>query len=252
MRKTRPTTLQPTTYYNLLQLTTTYYNLLLYRIIPYYTVLCCDDMSLDKIEIFIFISDTSYYRFIMVKNTVGGSKTKGFARKSYQKTSSTVRTPNNPLELFAIVTKLYGQGRCQVITYTGTLSHLTLNCVIRNKFKARFKNMNLVSIHSIILVGLRDWEAPDFKICDLLEVYSQDDIHHLRNIPHLSYILSSLDLTRDNNNNNTHPTHPTHPTHDFEFSNNTTTTNNNNNNNNNTHFTIHDDNEFIPNDFDDI
>ena len=185
----------------------------------------------------------------MVKNTVGGSKTKGFARKSYQKTSSTVRTPNNPHELFAIVTKLYGQGRCQVITYTGALSHLTLNCVIRNKFKARFKNMNLVTIHSIILVGFRDWEAPDFKICDLLEVYSYDDILHLRNIPTLSTILSSLDTTH--NTHNTHDdynTHNTHNTHNssFEFSHTHHDTTTHNTHNTHTH------NDFNKNDFNDI
>jgi len=203
---------------------------------------------LDKIEIYIITYTISYYIFIMVKNTVGGSKTKGFARKSYQKSSSsTVRTPNNPLELFAIVTKLYGQGRCQVITSTGSLAHTTLNCVIRNKFKARFKNMNLVSIHSIILVGLRDWEAPDFKICDLLEVYSYDDILHLRNIPHLSTILYSLDNTRTN-----YDTTTTHH-NSFEFSNthhdtptNTLTHNNNNNNNDNNN------NDYDKNDFNDI
>ena len=146
----------------------------------------------------------------MVKNTVGGSKTKGFARKSFQKSSSVVRLPNNVLEKFAIVTKLYGQGRCQVIT--SEPFPLTLNCIIRNKFKARFKNSNLVSIHSIILVGFRDWETPDYKICDLLEVYSYDDINHIRNIPTHTHIIQHL-LEHDtlSSFNNTIP--------HFEFSN---------------------------------
>jgi hypothetical protein len=143
----------------------------------------------------------------MVKNTIGGSKTKSFARKTYNKPSQTnVRLPNNIYEKIAIVTKMSGGGRCQIITSDS----LSLNCVIRNKFKARFKSMNLISLHSIILVGLREWEAPDnFKICDLLEVYSQDDITHLRNIPSLS--IHSFDSFYD--------THTTHNTHEFEFSN---------------------------------
>ena len=179
----------------------------------------------------------------MVKNTVGGSKTKGFARKTFQKSSSSVvRLPNNILEKFAIVTKLFGQGRCQVITE----QQITLNCVIRNKFKARFKNSNLVSIHSIILVGLRDWETPDYKICDLLEVYSDDDIHHFRNIPS---VLSIIERLEHNNNNNNHNNNTTHL---FEFSNssidNNNTINHNNNNNNNT---ITED-TFNTNDFDDL
>ena len=146
----------------------------------------------------------------MVKNTIGGSKSRGFARKSYSASSSSVvRVPQNILEKFAIVTKLYGQGRCQVITN----EQLTLNCIIRNKFKSRFKNTNLVSLHSIILIGLREWEGPDnFKICDLLEVYSYDDITHIRTLPYISF--HTFDNINDTNLNNTQ-------THDhFDFSNN--------------------------------
>jgi hypothetical protein len=175
----------------------------------------------------------------MVKNTVGGSKTKGFARKSFQKSSSSVvRLPNNVLEKFAIVTKLFGQGRCQVITE----QQITLNCVIRNKFKARFKNSNLVSIHSIILVGLRDWETPDFKICDLLEVYSADDILHFRNIPYVLSIIENFDRHNHNNNHN-------NTIHQFEFSN-----DDNNNIDHTPHTTpiLHNEHAFNKNDFDDI
>ena len=163
----------------------------------------------------------------MVKNTVGGSKTKGFARKSYNKSSSSViRLPINNLEKFAIVTKLYGQGRCQVIT----TDDLTLNCIIRNKFKSRFKNMNLVSLHSIILIGLREWEGPDnYKICDLLEVYSYDDITHIRTLPYISLqIFDNIILPYQTHDNNTHfdfsntphdntLSHDTHDTHTFDF-----------------------------------
>ena len=164
----------------------------------------------------------------MVKNTIGGSKTKGFARKSYNKPSSTtIRLPTHTLEKLAIVTKMNGGGRCIVITN----EQMTLNCVIRNKFKARFKSNNLISIHSIILVGLREWETPDnFKICDLLEVYSSDDINHLRLLPALSHTFALF----DNIHNNTHNTHNTHNNNEFEFSihdnTHTTTTHNNNNN----------------------
>ena len=182
----------------------------------------------------------------MVKNTTGGSKSRGFARKTFQKSSSSVvRLPNNVLEKFAIVTKLFGQGRCQVITE----QQITLNCVIRNKFKARFKNSNLVSIHSIILVGLRDWETPDYKICDLLEVYTTDDIHHFRNIPSVLSIIERLEHNNNNTNN-----HNNNTIHLFEFSNssidNNNTINNNNINHNNHTFTEED--TFNTNDFDDL
>ena len=150
----------------------------------------------------------------MVKNTVGGSKTKGFARKSFNKSStSSIRLPQNELETFAIVTKMFGGGLCQVIT---NQHEITLNCVIRNKFKARFKNMNLVSLHSIILVGFREWESVDNrKICDLLEVYSNDDIVHLRSLPLFSHFTFDHIL-----HTQLHETH----LHDIIFSNTTHTT----------------------------
>ena len=176
----------------------------------------------------------------MVKNTTGGSKSRGFARKSFQKSSSSVvRLPNNVLEKFAIVTKLYGQGRCQVIT--SEPFPLTLNCIIRNKFKARFKNSNLVSIHSIILVGFRDWETPDYKICDLLEVYSNDDINHIRNIPTHTHIIEHL-LLHDSHSSS----HNTIP--HFEFSN----THDTHDTLTQLHTTPHIHDSFHLNDFDDI
>jgi hypothetical protein len=178
----------------------------------------------------------------MVKNTIGGSKSRGFARKSYNKPSSVVRIPTNPFEQIAIVTKVSGGGRCIIITSDS----LSLNCVIRNKFKARFKSMNLISIHSIILIGLREWETPDFKICDLLEVYSQDDISHLRQLPAFSNIISRLDT-----HNDTHTPHTPH-THLFEFTNEHNIIHNDDTHTHNTHNNTHNNDNYTSDDFKDI
>jgi len=37
-----------------------------------------------------------------------------------------------------------------------------------------------------ILIRLRDWEAPDFKECDLLEVYDPNEIKQLQKIPSIN------------------------------------------------------------------
>jgi hypothetical protein len=109
----------------------------------------------------------------MVKNTIGGSKTKALARKniSHGPSSDTIRLPTNELEQFAVVTKILGNGMC----YVQTNLHQQLICHIRNKFRGRSKKNNLVSSLSTILIGLRDWETNP-KNCDLLEIYSDLEI----------------------------------------------------------------------------
>lgn len=117
----------------------------------------------------------------MVKNTQGGSKTKSFARKSIINAhssahSSYVRMSTNPLEKYARVTKMYGNGRCQIIT----VDQLPLQCVIRNKFKGRSKRNCMIGIGTYLLVGLREWEH-EYKTCDVLEIYSEEDVNTLKN-----------------------------------------------------------------------
>jgi len=63
--------------------------------------------------------------------------------------------------------------------------HLQLHIIahIRNKFKSNYnKRFNLVTLHSIVLVGLREWENPP-KNCDLLYVYDDSEIETLKNNP---------------------------------------------------------------------
>jgi initiation factor 1A len=119
----------------------------------------------------------------MVKNTTGGSKAKGQARKfvTNSKQARALRVSTDESEIYAQVTKYLGNGMCDVICVDG----ITRLCHIRGKFRGRGKKDNMVSTGSWLLVGLREWatEKKDKKeSCDLLEVYSDTDKDGLRNI----------------------------------------------------------------------
>ena len=120
----------------------------------------------------------------MVKNTQGGNKSKGLARKNMGSSSDkrTLRLPTCTLEKVAVVTQLLGHGMFYVVTE----DDVRLLGRIRNKFKGRSKRDNTLVKGGIILIGLRDWEAPDFKECDLLEVYDPNEIKQLQKIPSIN------------------------------------------------------------------
>ena len=105
----------------------------------------------------------------MVRNTIGGSRTKSFARKNAGPVSTVDYTPKSDLEKIAVVTKLYGNGMCQVLTTDSP--QLDLLCHIRGKFRGRSKKQNMIVANSRIVIGLRDWENP-YKNCDLISVLS--------------------------------------------------------------------------------
>lgn len=111
----------------------------------------------------------------MVKNTKGGKSHKSVARKFFQNKSSIVRTPTNELESFAVVFKHNGF-TCTV--YNVFLDNI-ITCHIRGKFRGRSKLNNLISPGKIVLIGLRDFEAPNYTSCDLLEVYEHDEVNQL-------------------------------------------------------------------------
>jgi len=119
----------------------------------------------------------------MVKNTTGGTGTKGLARKHQVGGSDNgrIRLPECDLEQFALVTKMLGNGMCEVYTNDNVrmIGH------IRNKFRGKQKRHNLLAKHTIVLVGLREWENP-FKNCDILTMYDNSQIDQLRNIPNIN------------------------------------------------------------------
>jgi initiation factor 1A len=117
----------------------------------------------------------------MVKNTQGGNKSKGLARKNMSSSHEkrVLRLPTCSLEQIAVVTQLLGHGMFYVVTEEG----VQLLGRIRNKFRGRSKRDNNLTKGIVVLVGLREWEAPNYKECDLLEVYDPNEIKQLRKIP---------------------------------------------------------------------
>ncbi len=142
----------------------------------------------------------------MPKNLKGGSHHKKMASKD-TKSSSMFKiryvNPNEPSEMYAKVTNVYGGGMLEVKCNDGKKRL----CVIRRKFKGRNKRDNQISINSILLVGLRDWEVVQKKKkekVDLLYVYDNNQVETLKKNKSQKITLfdemTSEDVDFDNNN----------------------------------------------------
>ena len=85
----------------------------------------------------------------MVKNTHGGSKHKSQARKNSVVSNNLVVQPNGPDECFAHVTKMFGNGMCQVETHCDknflSLSH-------SRRFMTKIKNTILSLLILLLLL----------------------------------------------------------------------------------------------------
>lgn len=134
----------------------------------------------------------------MVKNTTGGSKHKGLARKLVNApVNNTLRLPSDDSECYAKVIKMLGNGMCHVNLVYKEQLHQNVVCHIRGKFKNKNKRANLVSVNDILLVGIRDWES-HIHNCDLLFIYSNHNISLLS----LPSLIQSDSITHHNNLNN--------------------------------------------------
>jgi translation initiation factor IF-1 len=112
----------------------------------------------------------------MVRNLTGGTKTKGIARKHQNKSSNGfIRLPQCEEEQFAYVSKVLGNGMCEV--FINEKQRLIAH--IRNKFRGKQKRHNMISPHMIVLAGLRSWEST-LKNCDILYVYDDNEINQLK------------------------------------------------------------------------
>jgi len=137
----------------------------------------------------------------MVKNTFGGSKAKGQARKfanvhSKQTKALRLASSDDDSEMYAQVIKYCGNGMCHVLC----IDQKTRLCHIRGKFRGRGKKDNMVLNGSWVLVGLRDWESEKkdgtkLENCDLLEVYNDHDKERLKTSERINW---SLFINNDN------------------------------------------------------
>jgi len=119
----------------------------------------------------------------MVKNTKGGKGAKSLARKTTTPSFASaekLRLSTDELERYACVTKMFGNGMCEITLNDNTklVGH------IRGAFRGRQKHRNFITVHTIVLVGLREWEDTR-KNCDLLYIYDDNQLEQLRNMPQI-------------------------------------------------------------------
>ena len=124
----------------------------------------------------------------MVRNLKGGTGHKKLARKNENRSyNNKLRVPDNELEIFGSVTKMYGNGMCQITTNDNN----SLMGHIRGSFRGKHKRHNTITTTSIVLVGLREWESTR-KNCDILTIYNDSDLEQIKNLPNINieYLLS--------------------------------------------------------------
>ena len=134
----------------------------------------------------------------MVKNTLGGCKHKGQARKLVNAPiSAKPRLSESDDECYAFVTKMLGNGMCHVnLSHNGSLFQNVVGH-IRGKFRGRNKKNNLVSTGNFVLVGLRTWENT-IKNCDIIFTFIDSHIQYIPfDIMSLN-LNSNLIISRDN------------------------------------------------------
>ena len=122
----------------------------------------------------------------MVKNVKGGSKHKKMARRTvnHSTQSEKVRVSECEDEIYASVSKLYGNGRVSVTCN----DNIERNCVIRKKFRGKNKSRgNELRIGTYVLVGKRGFESSKEKeVTDLLYVYSNDQVLKLKKMDEIN------------------------------------------------------------------
>jgi translation initiation factor IF-1 len=118
----------------------------------------------------------------MVKNTSGGNKSKGFARKNIVKRDGALRVAKDEGEIYAQAVKVMGGSIASAIDIDGN----PLRAHIRGKFRGRGKRDNFIGPGTWLLVGLHAWESDksepkEIRNCDILEVYNDSDKTRLKN-----------------------------------------------------------------------
>jgi initiation factor 1A len=130
----------------------------------------------------------------MVKNTFGGNKSKGFARKDMNQKSNKTRIAVHEGELYAIATKMLGNN----MLHCHGIDNKVRLCHIRGKFTGRGKRGNVIEAGTWLLIGTREWsESITDKIehCDLLEVYKDNDVIRLKDTVSVNWsILTNNDV----------------------------------------------------------
>lgn len=132
----------------------------------------------------------------MVKNTKGGKGHKSMGRKfQNQSTNNQLVLSSDPLEKYAVVTKMYGNGMCEVWYVNDKDENIKVIGHIRNKMRGRQKRHNTVTSNVFVLVGLREWESTP-KNCDILNIYDTNQVEQLKQRPDINISSLSQFITR--------------------------------------------------------
>jgi translation initiation factor IF-1 len=141
----------------------------------------------------------------MVKNSTGGNKSKGLARKNLTKRDSALRVSQEEGEIYAQIIKIMGGCIASAIDIDGN----PLRAHIRGKFRGRGKRDNLITANTWVLVGLHSWQSDkckpsEIRDCDILEVYNDMDKIRLKNsinsINWNKFIINETKTLGDDNN----------------------------------------------------
>ena len=125
----------------------------------------------------------------MVKNKTGGKSHRKMASKyANMPTKATLRLAKDKDETYGRVLKLLGNGMADVLC----TDKKTRLLQIRKKFRGRNKRDNTISMDTLVLIGLRSWEARSEgkkEKVDLLYVYSASQYDDLKQIPECNAVL---------------------------------------------------------------
>ena len=141
----------------------------------------------------------------MVLNSGGGNKGKHVARKFIKQaaggTNKAVRVARDDGEMYAVVSKMFGNCMCGVACYDGR----TRLCIIRKKFTGRRKTDNMVASGSLVLVGVHAYglgtgggsggsggKGAPVQRCDLLYVYTDQEREKLRKVCDVSKLTAAV------------------------------------------------------------
>jgi len=112
-------------------------------------------------------------------------------------TNKKVRLAEEEGEIYAVVTKLFGNGMFSANDPDGK----ERLCIMRNKFRGRSKRDNSVCLGTWVLIGEREFESCAKPKHDLLEVYSDIEKQKLKHSG--NPIFSQLRCDFDNKNKET-------------------------------------------------
>lgn len=126
----------------------------------------------------------------MTKNTCGGKKAKGLARKNINAAADAnnpnsssgggaLRVSTSEHEIYAQAIRVLGGQRATAVDLHGR----QVMVYIPGKFRTKNRRDNFIAPNTWLLLGVRDWETPKkdaLPTLDLIEVYKEHEKQRLR------------------------------------------------------------------------